>query len=66
MNIETYDELVALSDRYKQSVLANRNITREPENEPTSSSESARENDTKDSILTYRQKTKKRKGRSIF
>ena len=42
MNIETYEELVALSDRYEQSILANKSITREPENESASSSESAK------------------------
>ena len=39
MNIETYIELVALSDRYEQSILANKNVNREPENEPASGSE---------------------------
>ena len=39
MNIETYEELVALSDRYEQSIaiVANENIIREPEKEPASS-----------------------------
>ena len=46
MNIKTHEELVPLSDRYEQSIVANKNITREPENEPASSSESAKENDT--------------------
>ena len=50
MNIETYEELVALSDRYEQS---NKNITREPENESAISSESAKENGTEDNMLTY-------------
>ena len=53
MNVETYKELVALSDRYEQSIVASKNITREPENEPASSSESAKENDIEDNILTY-------------
>ena len=58
MNIETYEELVALSDTYEQSILANKNITREPapENESASSSESAKENGTEDNILTYTDK----------
>ena len=43
MNIETYEELVALSERYEQSIAANKNITREHENETASSSESAKE-----------------------
>ena len=53
MNIETYEELVAFLDRCEQSILANKNITREPENESASSSESAKENGTEDNILTY-------------
>ena len=56
MNIETYEELVALSDRYEQSILANKNITREPENEPASSSESAKENVTEDTYTDRRQR----------
>ena len=62
MNIETCEELVALSDRYKQSILANKNITGEPENEPASRSESAKGNDTEDTILTYTDR-KQRRGR---
>ena len=60
MNIETYEELVALSDRYGQSILANKNITIEPENETASSSESAKGNDTEDNILTYTDRRKRR------
>ena len=68
-NIETYEELVALSDRNEQSILANKNINREPENEPASSSESEKENDIEDNILAYtdrRQRRGKEKGMSIF
>ena len=39
MNIEAYEELVVHTDRYEQFILASRNITIEPENEPASSSE---------------------------
>ena len=60
MNIEIYEELVALSDRYEQSILANKNVTREPENEPASSSESDKENDTEDNILTYTDRRQRR------
>ena len=42
-----------LSDRYEQSILANKNITGDPENESASSSESAKENGTEDNILNY-------------
>ena len=34
MNIETYEELVLLTDRYEQSIIGDKNINREPENEP--------------------------------
>ena len=60
MNIETYEELVPLSDRYEQSILANKNVTREPENGPASSSESAKENGTEDNILTYTDRRQRR------
>ena len=60
MNIEIYEELVALSDRCEQSILANKNINREPENEPASSSEPEKENDTEDNILTYTDRRKRR------
>ena len=67
MNIETYEELVALSERYEQSIAANKNITREPENEPASSSESAKENDIEDNILTYTDtRQRKRRGGRYF
>ena len=60
MNIETYKELVVLSDRYEQSILANKNVNREPENEPASGSESEKENDTEDNILTYTDRRQRR------
>ena len=68
MNIQTYEELVVLSDRYEQSIVTNKNITREPENEPASSSELAKENDIEHNILTYTdtRQRKKVKGSSTF